>query len=158
MRETVQGIQRYASLYSLRLYICKSGYQASVVSGTGFHRFFAATGFNMAGLCSNVTQHGSSRWTGTGLCQHVRSGGHHIVMPLGAEGTSSSDRKKKCLIASNPRAFCSRPLTYMCEHSVPKARVVASSATPPFVSGSQRDRHATAPRAVPLQNIWCHWS
>lgn len=95
MRETVHGIKRHASLYSLRLYICKSGYQASFVSGTGFHRFFAATGFNMAGLCSNVTQHGSSRWSGTGLGQHVRSCGHHIVMPRGAEGTSSSFSKKE---------------------------------------------------------------
>ena len=59
-------------------------------SGTGTHRFFAATGLNMAGLCSNVMQDSSSRYFGTGLCQYVQSAGHHIAMPRGAEGTLPS--------------------------------------------------------------------
>ena len=90
MRKTVHGMNRYASLYSLRLYICKTGSQTSFVSGTGTHRFFAATGLNMAGLCSNVMQDSSSRYFGTGLCQYVQSAGHHIAMPRGAEGTLPS--------------------------------------------------------------------
>ena len=155
MRDTLHGMNARAFLYSMQMYIYTNGPPASffLVSFIFTQRGFAAIGFNMAGLCSKVTEDSFLGCSGASLGPARASPWHHIVMWCCVDRTFISVKNMTNL--TDPMGSVHNH-SQSCEKTAfQKRRSEQCPSHHRLCWVSKTKDHVTAAQAASLQSMWC---